>query len=106
MAKFIIIKVMRGTFPNDEKAYGPFAGKPGAIFHVENEEGKAKYIPVSEPPFEVAHLEEPNRIKAFVYLSLMMGNVLDNPVDLENGEQVAEFRMTPNEDGNAEIERL
>ncbi|EKQ7438642.1 hypothetical protein P6R33_000630 [Escherichia coli] len=26
MAKFIIIKVMRGTFPNDEKAYGPFAG--------------------------------------------------------------------------------
>ncbi|EKQ7438641.1 hypothetical protein P6R33_000629 [Escherichia coli] len=54
----------------------------------------------------MAHLEEPNRIKAFVCLSLMMGNVLDNPVDLENGEQVAEFRMTPNEDGNAEIERL
>ncbi|EHC4100264.1 hypothetical protein JTG28_004166 [Escherichia coli] len=47
MAKFIIIKVMRGTFPNDEKAYGPFAGKPGAIFHVETDEGKAKYIPVA-----------------------------------------------------------
>lgn len=54
----------------------------------------------------MAHLDEPNRIKAFVCLSLMMGSVLDNPVDLEGGEQVAEFRMTPNEDGDAEIERL
>lgn len=106
MAKFIIIKVMRGTFPNDEKAYGPFAGKPGAIFHVETEEGKAKYIPISERPFEGALLEEPYRIKALVLLSLMTGNVLDNPVDLENGEQVAEFRMTPNGDGDVEIERL
>ncbi|HBP9783557.1 TPA: hypothetical protein L7G27_000534 [Escherichia coli] len=40
MAKFIIIKVMRGTFPNDEKAYGPFAGKPALSSMLKLRKGK------------------------------------------------------------------
>ncbi|EIT0701100.1 hypothetical protein L1G94_000541 [Escherichia coli] len=107
MSKFISIKVMRGTFPKDEKKYAPFAGEPGAIFHVETDQGKSKYIPISEPPFNVDDMKEPDWVEAFVAMSLMMGHALDEEITLiDGGELVAEFRMTPNEEGAAEIESV
>ena len=40
-------------------------------------------------------------------MSLMMGHVLDEEITLiDGGELVAEFRMTPNEEGVAEIESV
>lgn len=106
MFKFISVKVFRGTIP-EGKNYGKFSGKPGACFRVATENDEhVKCFHVSEPPFDAKHLEDENHVKHFVFASLMLdpGNGAD--VELVGAEVVAEYKITPADNGDSKIERI
>nr|DAL44973.1 MAG TPA_asm: hypothetical protein [Caudoviricetes sp.] len=106
MSKFISVKVFRGTFPEDEKN-GQFAGQPGACFRVAtDDEANVKCFHVSEPPFDVKHLDDANHVKHFVFASVVLNPCPDAEVELLGAELVAEYKMTEGEEGGIEIERI
>ncbi|EKH3265658.1 hypothetical protein O7O05_000133 [Escherichia coli] len=106
MTKFISVKVFRGTISEDEKN-GKFAGQPGACFRVATEDdAHVKCLHVSEPPFDVKHLEDANHVKHFVFASLMLNPFPGIEVELIGAEKVAEYKITPTEDGGSKIERI
>lgn len=106
MSKFISVKVFRGTFPEDEKN-GQFAGQPGACFRVATEDdAHVKCFHVSEPPFDVKHLEDANHVKHFVFAVLMLNPFPEIEVKLVGAELAAEYKITPTEDGDTKIERI
>ncbi|EOA3920118.1 hypothetical protein ACH18Q_001406 [Escherichia coli] len=106
MTKFISVKVFRGTIPEDEKN-GKFAGQPGACFRVATEDdAHVKCFHVSEPPFDVKHLEDANRVKHFVFATLMLNPFPEIEVKLIGAEKVAEYKITEAEDGDSKIERI
>ncbi|HGV0444288.1 TPA: hypothetical protein ACNBUP_001909 [Escherichia coli] len=106
MSKFISVKVFRGTFPEDEKN-GQFAGQPGACFRVAtDDEANVKCFHVSEPPFDVKHLDDANHVKHFVFASVVLNPCPDAEVELLGAELVAEYKMTEGEEGGIKIERI
>ncbi len=106
MSKFISVKVFRGTISEDEKN-GKFAGKPGACFRVATEDdAHVKCFHVSEPPFDVKHLEDANHVKHFVFAVLMLNPFPEIEVELVGAELAAEYKITPTEDGDTKIERI
>lgn len=106
MTKFISVKVFRGTIPEGE-IYGEFAGQPCACFRVATEDdAHVKCFHVSEPPFDVKHLENPDKIKSIVFGLLMIEGCSEIGVELIGAELVAEFKMTPAENGDTKIERI
>lgn len=106
MTKFISVKVFRGTIPEGEK-YGEFGGMPGACFRVATEdEEHVKCFHVSEPPFNPEYLEHPDKIKMFVFDSLMINPCPDADVELVGAEVVAEYKITETESGGSKIERI
>ncbi|EFC8149098.1 TPA: hypothetical protein OUU92_001847 [Escherichia coli] len=106
MSKFISVKVFRGTFPNEERLE-QFAGQHGACFRVATEDdAHIKCFHVSEPPFDVKHLDDPNKVKGFVLLSLAINPNAENEVELLGAELVAEYKITESEDGGSKIERI
>ena len=105
MTKFISVKVFRGTFP-DEK-YGQFAGQPGACFRIATEDdAHVKCFHVSEPPFDVKHLEDANHVKRFVFAVLIRNLDPEPKVNLLGAEMVAEYKITKAEDRGSKIERI
>ena len=106
MSKFISVKVFRGTFPEDEKN-GQFAGQPGACFRVAtDDEAGVKCFHVSEPPFDVKHLDDANHVKHFVFASVALVPFPDADVELLGAELVAEYKMTEGVTGGIDIERI
>lgn len=106
MTKFISVKVFRGTFPKEERLE-QFAGQPGACFRVATEDdAHVKCFHVSEPPFYVKHLEDPNKVKGFVFMALMLNPCPDIEVKLIGAEKVAEYKITEAEDVGSKIERI
>ncbi|EQT27255.1 hypothetical protein [Escherichia coli] len=106
MSKFISVKVFRGTFPEDEKI-GQFAGQPGACFRVAtDDEANVKCFHVSEPPFDVKHLDDANHVKHFVFASVVLNPCPDAEVELLGAKLVAEYKMTEGEEGGIKIERI
>ncbi|MCN6903721.1 hypothetical protein MLU35_15965 [Escherichia coli] len=106
MTKFISVKVFRGTIPEGEK-YGKFGGMPGACFRVATEDdAHVKCFHVSEPPFSPEHLEKPERVKMFVFTSLMINPFPDLEVELVGAEVVAEYKINETESGDSKIERI
>ncbi|HBJ0476688.1 TPA: hypothetical protein LAN56_003419 [Escherichia coli] len=106
MSKFISVKVFRGTFTNKE-TLGQFAGQPGACFRVAtDDEAGVKCYHVAEPPFDVKHLEDENRVKHLVFASLMLNHDPEVEVELIGAELVAEYKITEGENGGSEIERI
>ncbi|EPC9016825.1 hypothetical protein ACR3MX_003637 [Escherichia coli] len=106
MSKFISVKVFRGTLLNEERL-GQFAGQPGACFRIATEDdAHVKCFHVSEPPFEVKHLEDVNRVKHLVFAYLMFQGIADMEVELLGAELVAEYKITEAEDGGTKIERI
>ncbi|HAM4421342.1 TPA: hypothetical protein ACIC46_003524 [Escherichia coli] len=106
MSKFISVKVFRGTIPEDKK-YGQFAGQPGACFRVATEDdAHVKCFHVSEPPFDVKHLDDTNHVKHFIFASVALNPCPDVDVELIGAELVAEYQMTEGENGGIEIERI
>nr|UWI12074.1 MAG: hypothetical protein [Bacteriophage sp.] len=106
MSKFISVKVFRGTFPEDEKN-GQFAGQPGACFRVSTDgESCVKCFHVSEPPFDVKHLDNADHVKHFVFASVVLNPFPDADVELLGAELVAEYKMTEGEEGGIKIERI
>ncbi|ENB7696589.1 hypothetical protein ABIN28_002568 [Escherichia coli] len=104
MSKFISVKVFRGTISEDEKN-GKFAGQPGACFRVATEDdAHVKCFHVSEPPFDVKHLEDANHVKHFVFAALMLNPFPEIEVELVDAELAAEYKITPTEDGDSKIE--
>ncbi|ELN2366625.1 hypothetical protein RY929_002154 [Escherichia coli] len=106
MSKFISVKVFRGTLPNEEKL-GQFAGQSGACFRVAtDDEANVRCFHVSEPPFDVKHLDDANYVKHFVFASVVLNPCPDAEVELLGAELVAEYKMTEGENGGVEIERI
>ena len=106
MTKFISIKVFRGTIPEGKK-YGKFSGMPGACFRVTTEDdAHVKCFHVSEPPFDVKHLEDLNKVRGFVFASLVLNPFPENEVELIGAEKIAEYKITESEDGGSKIERI
>ncbi|EFN8668085.1 hypothetical protein C5884_00340 [Escherichia coli O171] len=106
MSKFISVKVFRGTLPNEEKL-GQFAGQSGACFRVAtDDEANVRCFHVSEPPFDVKHLDDANHVKHFVFASVVLNPCPDAEVELLGAELVAEYKMTEGENGGVEIERI
>ncbi|ELX1673249.1 hypothetical protein SI282_001738 [Escherichia coli] len=106
MSKFISVKVFRGTISEDKK-HGQFAGQPGACFRVATEDdAHVKCIHVSEPPFDAKHLEDLNKVRGFVFATLVLNPFQGNEVELIGAEVVAEYKITESEDGGAKIERI
>ncbi len=109
MSKFISVKVFRGNFPEGKK-YGQFGGQPGACFRVATEDdANVKCFHVSEPPFDVKHLEDTNSVKHFVCMSLMFDSqqkLSQSKVDLICAELAAEYKVAEGENGGVEIERI
>ncbi|HBB3621540.1 TPA: hypothetical protein KAD93_003478 [Escherichia coli] len=106
MAKFISVKVFRGTIP-EGKNYGQFAGQAGACFRVATEDdAHVKCFHVSEPPFNVEHLEDANHVKHFIFALLMLNPFPEIEVELVGAELAAEYKITPTEDGDSKIERI
>jgi hypothetical protein len=106
MTKFISVKVFRGTIPEGEK-YGEFGGMTGACFRVATEDDDhVKCFHVSEPPFSPEHLEDPGKIKMFVFASLTINPYPDPDVELIGAEMVAEYKITPADNGDSKIERI
>lgn len=106
MTKFISVKVFRGNFPKEERLE-QFAGQPGACFRVATEDdAHVKCFHVSEPPFDVKHLEDENRVKHLVFASLMLNHDPEVEVELIGAELVAEYKITEGENGGSEIERI
>ena len=89
------------------KKHGQFAGQPGACFRVATEDdAHVKCFHVSEPPFNPEHLENPDKIKMFVFASLMLNPFPDVEMELVGAEVVAEYKITPAENGDSKIERI
>lgn len=106
MTKFISVKVFRGTISEDEKN-GKFAGQPGACFRVATEDdAHVKCLHVSEPPFDAKHLEDLNKVRGFVFASLVLNPFPENEVELIGAEKIAEYKITESEDGGSKIERI
>ncbi|ESK37520.1 hypothetical protein [Escherichia coli] len=106
MTKFISVKVFRGTIPESEK-YGEFSGMPGACFRVATEDdNRVKCFHISEPPFDPEHLKHPGKIKTLIFAFLTINSYPDLEVDLVGAELVAEYKITPAESGDSEIERI
>ncbi|MGN9538697.1 hypothetical protein ACTMSO_24685 [Escherichia coli] len=106
MSKFISVKVFRGTFPEDEK-HGQFAGQPGACFRVATDDKEGvKCFHISEPPFDVKHLDNAEHVKRFVFASVVLNPFPDAEVELVGAELVAEYKMTEGEAGGIDIERI
>ncbi|AQW17589.1 hypothetical protein ACSOR1_003193 [Escherichia coli] len=106
MTKFISVKVFRGTFPKEERLE-QFSGQPGACFRVATEDDDhVKCFHVSEPPFDVKHLEDPNKVRGFVYASLVLNSSPDVEMELLGAEVVAEYKITEAENGDSKIERI
>lgn len=106
MTKFISVKVFRGTISEDEKN-GKFAGQPGACFRVATEDdAHVKCFHVSEPPFDAKHLEDLNKVRGFVFASLVLNPFTENEVELIGAEKIAEYKITESEDGGSKIERI
>jgi len=106
MSKFISVKVFRGTISED-KELGQFAGQPGACFRVATEDdAHVKCFHVTEPPFNVTHLEDPDIIKGLVFTYLMFQGIADMEVELLGAELVAEYKITEAESGESKIERI
>ncbi|EKP6401181.1 hypothetical protein P4B88_002144 [Escherichia coli] len=106
MTKSISVEVFRGTISEDEK-HGQFSGQPGACFRVATEDdAHVKCFHVSEPPFDVKHLEDANHVKHFVFAALMLNPFPDIEVELIGAELVAEYEITEAEDGGSKIERI
>lgn len=106
MTKFISVKVFRGTIPEGDK-YGQFSGMPGVCFRVATEDDNhVKCFHVSEPPFDVKHLEDANHVKHFVFASLTINPFPEIEVELVGAELAAEYKITPTEDGDSKIERI
>ncbi|WP_096978483.1 hypothetical protein [Escherichia coli] len=106
MTKFISVKVFRGAIPESER-YGKFGGTPGACFRLATEDDNhVKCFHVSEPPFNVKHLEDPNKVKGFVFASLKLIPCPEIEVELIGAELVAEYKITPAENGDSKIERI
>lgn len=101
--KFISVKIFRGTMPED----GEFAGEPGACFRVASEDdAHVKCFHVTEPPFNADHLEDPDRIKAWVFAYMMFPGMADTEVKLVGAKLVAEYKMTEAENLGTKIERI
>lgn len=106
MSKFISVKVFRGTLPNEERL-GQYAGQPGACFRVATEDdAHVKCFHVSEPPFDVKHLDDTNHVKHFVFASVVLNPCHDVDVELIGAELVAEYKMAEGEEGGIKIERI
>ncbi|HCP2531738.1 TPA: hypothetical protein OC315_001967 [Escherichia coli] len=106
MTKFISVKVFRGTIPQFER-YGQFAGQPGACFRVATEDdAHVKCFHVSEPPFDAKHLEDLNKVRGFVFATLVLNPFPENEVELIGAEVVAEYKITETEDGGSKFERI
>lgn len=106
MTKFISVKVFRGTISEDKK-HGRFAGQPGACFRVATEDdAHVKCFHVSEPPFDAKHLEDLNKVRGFVFAALVLNLFPENEVELIGAEVVAEYKITPEENGGSKIERI
>ncbi|EMW4580738.1 hypothetical protein AAE372_002119 [Escherichia coli] len=106
MTKFISVKVFRGTISEDKK-HGRFAGQPGACFRVATEDdAHVKCFHVSEPPFDAKHLEDLNKVRGFVFAALVLNPFPENEVELIGAEVVAEYKITPEENGGSKIERI
>ncbi|EET8106852.1 hypothetical protein FCN40_001256 [Escherichia coli] len=106
MTKFISVKVFRGTFPNEERL-GRFAGQPGACFRVATEDDEhVKCFHVSEPPFDAKHLEDLNKVRGFVFASLVLNPFPENEVELIGAEVLAEYKITEADNGDSKIERI
>lgn len=103
--KFLSVKVFRGTTPNREE-FGEFAGEPEACFRVATEDGThVKSFHVSEPPFDPAHLEDPERIKALV-TAFMLFPGMAMEVEVVDAKLVAEYKLTDAGNGGVKIERI
>lgn len=106
MTKFISVKVFRGTISEDKK-HGRFAGQPCACFRVATEDdAHVKCFHVSEPPFDAKHLEDLNKVRGFVFAALVLNPFPKNEVELIGAEVVAEYKITPAENGDSKIERI
>lgn len=106
MSKFISVKVFRGTLLNEERL-GQYAGQPGACFRVATEDdAHVKCFHVSEPPFDVKHLEDANHVKHLVFALLALNPYPDAEVELIGAELVAEYKITEAENGGTKIERI
>lgn len=106
MSKFASVKVFRGTLPNEERL-GQYAGQPGACFRVATEDdAHVKCFHVSEPPFDVKHLDDTNHVKHFVFASVVLNPCPGDEVELIGAELVAEYKMTEGVTGGIEIERI
>ncbi|HBA7822181.1 TPA: hypothetical protein J1Z32_002052 [Escherichia coli] len=106
MSKFISVKVFRGTISEDKK-HGQFAGQPGACFRVATEDdAHVKCFHVSEPPFDAKYLEDLNKVRGFVFATLVLNPFPGNEVELIGAEVVAEYKITESEDGGSKIERI
>lgn len=104
--KFLSVKIFRGTTP-DREEYGEFAGEPGACFRIATEDdAHVCCYHLSEPPFDVTHLEDLDRIKALVCAYLMFPGIADTKVDLVGAKLVAEYKMTEAENGGTKIEHI
>lgn len=104
--KFISVKVFRGTTPNREE-YGEFAGEPTACFRIATEDDAyVKCFHVSEPPFDPANLEDPERIEVLVTAFMILPGMADAEVELVGAKLVAEYKLTEAEDGGTKIERI
>lgn len=106
MTEFISVKVFRGTIPEGKK-YGKFSGMPGACFRVATEDdAHVKCFHVSEPPFDAKHLEDLNKVRGFVFAALVLNPFPENEVELIGAEVVAEYKITPKENGDSKFERI
>lgn len=106
MSKFVSVKVFRGTLPNEERL-GQYAGQPGACFRVATEDdAHVKCFHESEPPFDVTHLEDLDRIKGLVIAYIMLPGMADAGVELVGAKLAAEYKITEGENGEIEIERI
>ena len=100
--KFLSVKIFRGTTPNREE-YGEFAGEPAACFRIATEDdAHVKCFHVPEPPFDIARLEDLDRIKDLVIAYIMLPGMADAEVKLVGAKLAAEYKIT--EGGNGEIE--
>lgn len=106
MSKFISVKVFRGTIPEGKK-YGQFGGMPGACFRVATEDDEhVKCFHVSEPPFDAKRLEDLNKVRGFVFASLVLNPFPENEVELIGAEVLAEYKITEADNGDSKIERI
>lgn len=104
--KFLSVKIFRGTTPDCE-AYGEFAGEPAACFRIATKDDThVKCFHVSEPPFDVTHLEDLDRIKGLVIAYIMLPGMADAEVELVGAKLAAEYKITEGENGEIEIERI